>query len=142
MSIPLLTDYVSQDVYMVWNGIPLEAPADQFVSVNYDEEQVVVTQGPDGSVAHSLLPATLGTISVTLQQESPTHLALRAILEAQKSSRQIQRGTFVLTNLNGASLYTGINACITEPPEVAYGKTHEDGLRTWTFKCAEIKLAG
>lgn len=139
---PLLTDYVSQDVFMVWNGIPLEAPADQFVEVNFDEEQVVVTQGPDGSVAHSLLPSTVGSISVTLQQESPTHLLLTGLLAKQKSSRKIQRGTFLLTNLNGSSLYTGINACITEPPSVAYGKTHEDGLRTWTFKCAELKLAG
>ncbi len=138
----LLTDYVSQDVNMIWNGIPLEAPADTFVTVAFDEDQVVVTQGPDGAVAHSLLPSTLGTIEVTLQQESPTHLALSAILDAQKSSRTIQRGTFLLENLNGASLYTGINACITNPPEVTYGKSHEDGLRTWTFKAAELKLAG
>jgi hypothetical protein len=142
MAANILTDYVSQDVYMIWNGIPLLAPADQFVTVSYEEEQVVVTQGPDGSVAHSLLPSTLGTITVTLQQESPTHLLLTALLAVQKRSRTIQRGTFLLTNLNGASLYTGVNACITEPPEIAYGKTHEDGLRTWTFKCAELVLAG
>lgn len=136
----LLVDYVSQDVDMVWNGIPLEAPADTFVTVSYDEDQVVVTQGPDGAVAHSLLPSTLGTIEITLQQESPTHKALQAILALQKSSRKIQRGSFIINNANGDALYAGMNTCIINPPEVTYGKSHEDGLRTWTFKAAELKL--
>jgi len=138
----LVRDYASQNVNMVWNGIPLTATTDSFVTVSFEEDQILMTQAPDGKVATSLLPSTMGTIEVTLQQESPTHTALLAVLAAQKSSLEIQRGTFLLsiTGADGAQLYTGINTAIHNPPDVAYGKTHEDGERTWTFKAAELKL--
>jgi|TARA_A100001391_G_scaffold193895_4_gene169711 hypothetical protein len=142
MASTVLTDYVSQDVDLVWDGIPIVAKADTFVTVSFEEDHITASQGPDGFVSHSLLPATMGTIEVTLQQESETHALLTAVLAAQKEGRQIKRGTFLILNPNGNSLYTGINTCIRTAPTVTYGKTHEDGLRTWTFHAADLKLAG
>lgn len=138
----LVRDYASQNVNMVWNGIPLTATTDSFVTVSFEEDQILMTQAPDGKVATSLLPSTMGTIEVTLQQESQTHQALLAVLAAQKEGIEIQRGTFLISmaGSNGSPLYTGINTVIMNPPDVAYGKTHEDGERTWTFKAAELKL--
>ncbi len=138
----LLNDYVSQDVELVWNGVPLDAPADTFVTVSFVEDQTLSSQSPDGSVARSLMPSTMGTIEVTLQQESPTHKALSAILNRQKATRVIQSGTFSIVNPNGFALYIGIDAHIQNPPELTYGKTHEDGVRTWVFHAAELKLLG
>ena len=138
----LLNDYASQNVSLIWNGIPLQGTTDSFVTVAYEEDQIVMEQGPDGSISTSLLPATMGTIEVTLQQESPTHAALLEILSTQKSSLELQRGTFLISmaGSNGSPLYTGINTVIMNPPDVAYGKSHEDGERTWTFKASELKL--
>ena len=137
----ILNDYASQNVNLIWNGIPLIGTTDSFVTVAYEEDQIDMKQGPDGSISTSLLPATMGTIEVTLQQESPTHIALLAVLNQQKRSRQLKRGTFLISVLgSGTPLYTGINTVIMNPPDVTYGKTHEDGERTWTFKASELKL--
>lgn len=142
MASQLTTDYVSQDVVLVWDGVPLVAKADTFVSVSFDEDQAMATQGPDEWVSASLLTSTLGTIEVTLQQESPSHDLLTAVLAQQKASRVIKRGTFLIANPNGNSLYTGLNAFIKTAPTVTYGKTHEDGSRTWVFQASDLKLAG
>lgn len=136
MASTITNDYVSQDVVMTWQGIPMEAYADSFVSVSYLEDKIVGTQGPDGDSSYSKLPATHGTIEVTLQQESPTHRLLAATLELDG----IPRGTFLINNPNGDALYVGLNACIMTRPTVAYGKTHEDGLRTWVFHCSDLKV--
>ena len=118
MASTLTTDYVSQDVVMTWNGLPIEAYADSFVSVSYLEDHVVGTQGPDGYGSYSLLPATQGTVEITLQQESPTHKFLSGLLLTQKESRQIIRGTFLIVNPNGDSLYTGINQIVIDDADI------------------------
>lgn len=142
MAAPLLNTYSSQDVIMVWGPIPMQAYADSFVNVSFVEDQTASTQTPDAYVGRSILPSTMGTIEITLQQNSPTHELLTAVLAAQKESRIIENNTFLITDLNGNSLYTGINACIQGAPTISYGKTHEDGLRTWTFLAADLKLLG
>lgn len=137
----LIRDYFSQDVVMTWDGIPIQAYADTFVTVTYAEDHIVGTETPDAFGAYSKLPANQGTIEVTLQQNSPTHKLLTAVLQSQKTG-DIQRGTFLIVDPSGVGLYTGVNAAIMTAPAVTYGKTHEDGLRTWTFHSAQLKILG
>lgn len=132
--------YASELVTMVWDGIPFEAFADTFVTIEYMEEHVTATQGPDKVVSHSINANTMGTIEVTLQQNSDTHKLLSAILLDQKENADLKLGKFLVVDPSGATLYDGNNTCIMGSPTLTLGKTHEDGLKTWKFHAAELKI--
>ena len=134
----ILDTYVSQNVVMVWGGIPMEAFADSYVNIEYVEDQTITTQGPDGPVAFTLKPATVGTIEITLQQNSATNKLLMGVVATQKLSRTLVQESFIIRDPSGGTLYTATDAHITKPPATPLGASHEDGLRTWTFTAANL----
>lgn len=134
----ILDTYVSQNVVMVWDGIPIEAYADSYVNIEYVEDQTITTQGPDGPVAFTLKPATVGTVEITLQQNSPTNKILMGVLATQKASRTLLMGTFIIRDPSGGTLYTATDAHIKNPPATPLGASHEDGLRTWVFTAGNL----
>lgn len=138
MASQVLDTYVSQNVVITWGPVPIEAFADTYVNVSYDSPQTSTTQAPDGPVANTLMPSTVGTIEVTLQQNSPSNKLLGAIFAGQKVSRTLVQSPMIVRDPSGGTLYTIADAHITEPPETPLGASHEDGLRTWTFRCANL----
>lgn len=134
----ILRPYVSQDVVVTWDGIPIEAFADTYVNVSYVEDQTITTQAPDGPVANTLKPATVGTIEITLQQNSPANRALGTAFAAAKLSNTFVQGPLIVRDPSGGTLYTANDAHIMRPPDTPLGASHEDGLRTWTFTCANL----
>ena len=84
MASQVLNTYVSQNVVITWGPVPIEAFADTYVNVSYDSPQTSTTQAPDGPVANTLMPATVGTIEVTLQQNSPSNQLLNNLFATQK----------------------------------------------------------
>lgn len=138
MAVQVLDTYVSQNVVITWGPFPIEAFADTYVNVSYDSPQTSTTQAPDGPVANTLMPSTVGTIEVTLQQNSPSNRLLAGSFATQKLTNTLIQSPMIVRDPSGGTLYTIADAHITEPPETPLGASHEDGLRTWTFRCANL----
>lgn len=138
MSGKLLQTYAPNKVVLVWSGIPIEGLADNFINVAFNNPKVTQTEGPDGKVARTKHTSYTGTITVTLQQNSPTNQDFTNILALQDAADTEISGPFIVEDPSGGTLYTATDACLSEPTETALGASHEDGTRTWVFLCAGL----
>lgn len=142
MAIKIYDQYTPEEVSVIWNGLPFEGFGDQFCTVAYDQDHVSQTQSPDGPVSRTIHVATTGTVSITLVQNSPTDRVLAGILATQKSTRKILNANMAIVDPSGTNIYNVEGACIQNAPDQVYGSSHEDGLRTWNFLAANIKIFG
>lgn len=134
----ILKPYISSKVVIVWDGLSIQGFSDNFVNISYDEDQTITTQGPDGQVSNTLKPATVGTIEITLQQNSKSNQDLMNVFALAKLSDTFVQGPLIVRDPSGGTLYTADDAHVKRPPDITLGASHEDGERTWTFTCANL----
>ena len=106
----------------------------------FSESQVTVTRdnpawemviGADGEATRVKSNDRSGTITITLQQSSPSNDDLSLIANADELSNAGLRPLYIKDNL-GTSLFSAVTAYIEHIPEAAYGKTQND--RVWVIK--------
>lgn len=106
----------------------------------FSEEQVTVTRdnpafemviGADGEATRVKSNDRSGSVTITLQQSSPSNDFLSSIALADELSNTGLLPLLIKDNL-GTSLYSAVSAYIEQIPEAAYGKTNND--RVWTIR--------
>lgn len=129
MSGTAIRTYSSDLVVVLIGGIPLTGRAeDTFVTIAPQADLSTVQVGADGEVARSVSTNKLCTITVTLQQTSPTNLALSGLMEIDSLTGGV---LFPVTiqDLRGTTLFVASQCWISKRPELTFGREVSD--RTW-----------
>lgn len=138
----MITQYNPALVDMTFGGVIVQGFADgDKITVEFLEERVTHTVGPDGDVVAVVNNNRMVTVTCLLQPGSPTNQRLSEIAAAQAATGRIPFQPLAIQDLNGTTLISIAQAWISQVPGVAYAK--EAGDRTWTFQGqAEIYNVG
>jgi hypothetical protein len=124
----LHTSYKPERVQVLVNAVPLLKFADgTFVEVTYREPRTNLVVGSGGDSVTSFTADRSGTLTVTLQYDSPSV----SILEALIASKSFM--TIVVSDLNTGSTYTLNKVTAASYPSVGFGATPES--RVYEFHC-------
>lgn len=134
-----LPTYASNKVSVAWSGIPFEGFApDSFVSLNMNTDITDEEVGADGQLSISVNPDQTGTITVVLQKNSPTNIALSSILQTQKSNGGIYTAGMSVVDPSGSALAKADGAHIKTSPEMTFSSSAAGTSYTWVFFCEKL----
>jgi|SRR5690554_38484 len=125
--------YDPQDVNVIVNGVVLTGLAEgTFVSIEREEESYTSYVGAKGEVARAVNANKMGTITVTLEQTSPSNAYLRRLANSN--------ATFPVSvvDQNSGETSGGNDAWIQQPASKEFGD--EISTREWTFVVPELEI--
>lgn len=127
-----------QKIKASFAGRPLDHGRDEgdFLSTEYEVEQVTKHVGADGSVTFSLSANRSGKCVINCMSTSDTHRLLTA-LHARQATQGIEFGVFELVDLNNGVVERCAQACISKAPPNAYGAAV--GKRAWELSLAVLE---
>lgn len=134
-----VTNYSPLNVTVVVDGDVIDLVADgTFVTVDYDEDQLMAKAGGYGDVVITNNQNAMGKITVTVQQTSPSNDVLTQKFAAQKASGVAGNISVQVSDIGGTSLASSTNAFIPRPAKQEFGK--EASNREWTFVCPSLQV--
>ncbi len=128
----------ARDYIVTWGEIILDGFADgTIITIAYDTEAVVKTQGAQGFTVAMVSAKDGGKITVVLSQASPINDRLSAIaaLQRRKGIGLIKK-PIVVAHKNGTTLAVGAEAWIMKVPDAPLADTHQN--RDWAFDVAHL----
>jgi hypothetical protein len=125
-------------VVMSIASIPIQGTAEgDMITVEYEADAFLDVAGTDGEIVRSKNADRRATVTVRLIQSSSTNPALDALHALDMNAPNgAGVGTFLLQDLQGATLLRSEKAWIAAPPSVAMGPTA--GPREWKIRCAKL----
>lgn len=139
----LLTTYDPKEVKITWNGIDISnglAP-DTFIAVSRAVDAFTPTVGAEGTVVRTRNANRMGSISITLMQNSPVNNLLAAQALADERSGADVISTITISDPAGSIDYVlATQSWIKKIADADLGA--EYGNRTWDFDCAELIVVG
>lgn len=116
---------------------------DEFLNIETEDDDWVVEEGADGFVVRSAMPNKICTITLTLQQTSPTNKVLTALYNIGKGLDPVNGvGADIVTfdvkdpvtpfTKGQPPIFTTANAFVSKIAPVVRAK--ESGTRTWELK--------
>jgi hypothetical protein len=129
----LVTTYDAKQVVIAAAGIQLTGYTDgEFLNIAASSDDYGFSNGADGSVTRFPLNDSTHTVTVTLQQTSPSNSTLNGLRGAVFP--------FSVTDLNGSEVFVG-TGWIQRSPDIADAR--ESGSRAWTLLVvADVKEYG
>lgn len=127
----MLRTFDPKEVSVIFGEYIIRGFSDSQITVARDNPQYEMVIGADGEATRVKSNDKSGTITITLQQGSPSNDDLSTIALADELSNGGLRPFFMKDNL-GTSLFSAVSAYIEQIPEAAYGKTAND--RTWIIR--------
>lgn len=123
-----LAVYDSEAVSLIVCAIPInDGRAEEFVTVEQDEDSFGLEQGSDGSACRYAMKPTLFTVTVKLKGHSSENAKLAALHAIDTSaSNGAGIGIFLLKDNNGSTLMGSDKCWIHKPAPAAFGKTRAD----------------
>lgn len=117
--------YSSNAVSIVICAIPiLDGRADEFITVEQDEESFGTEVSPDGAVLRFDTGSTLYTVTLRLKGYSQENIKLAALHALDTNSLNGSGiGAFLLKDNNGSTLMGSDKCWIHKPPAKGFGKT-------------------
>ena len=131
-------NYDPKKVVVTFGGVLLQGYASgTFIVVEETEDAFGMEAGAGGDVVRVRNNNETGTITVTLQAESPTNDLLSAL---SKIDRRTGLGykPIMVKNLFGTTLANAAEAWVRKSPNAEYAT--EAGSREWVFDCAKIDV--
>lgn len=120
-------------VLVLVGGVPLQGFSDgTFVEIAPMSDRVTSKSGADGEVARSIGTDKRHTITITLQQTSPSNDALSAMLLADELSGGGLPVPVMVQDLSGRTVFSADRSWISKAPSLTYASEIED--RTWTME--------
>ena len=126
-----LRTFDPKEVSIIFGEYIIRGFAETQISVARDNAAYEMVIGADGEATRVKSNDRSGTITITLQQSSPSNDDLSTIALADELSNTGLRPFYMKDNL-GNSLYSAATAFIEQIPEASFGKTAND--RTWIIK--------
>lgn len=128
--------YAADEVRIVVGGALISGYADgTFVSVSRDEQAFNKITGADGTTSRSKSANKAGTITLILQQTSPSNDVLSAFMIADE---QTNNGVVpvLVKDTSGRTLHFAASAWVQQMPDQDFSKDIEE--RQWVLDCAAI----
>ncbi len=131
-------NYDPARVTVTFKGVPLLGFGEgTFVSIERTEDAFSMKVGAQGDVTRSRKQDRTGSVTVMLQQASPTNDALSAI-HAEDELFGTGYGALLVKDLNGTTIADSENAWIRKLPVGEYADEASD--REWVFDCADLNF--
>jgi hypothetical protein len=116
-------------------GSPLSGYAeDSFINITANADAFTRHIGADGEVSRSKSADNTHNVTLTLKQSSLSNQHLSTIHQTDKLAGKSML-PLVITDLNGATLYSWPQAWIQKTPDWGYGKDNAD--RAWIFQTGQ-----
>lgn len=131
--------YNANQVALAVCNIPIDSGFDdgEFVTIEKDADDWISVVGTDGAVAMCATNNQLHTVKVKLLQVSPANDRLSALRTLQVASGNgVGVGPFLLKDLLGTSLYSGLHTFVGKPPDVSYDRGAK--VRVWTLVVTDM----
>lgn len=128
--------YSPKDVNISFSGVALTGFAeDDFLTLSRTSALIEPTVGADGILTRAKVADRTGTIALSVAQTARTNALLSVIAKAQEEAgSDVPIGNFVISDPSGSVLGVGINAVLSEYPEVTLGAT-AGNAKEWMFHC-------
>ncbi len=131
--------YSSRAVRVSYLAYDLEGLApDSFVEFALSSDLTDEEIGADGSVAISISPDQTGTCTISLQYNSPSNVFLSGVLNLQRTSGQLARGSFTIRDPSGGVIATLTDAHLKTAPTVSLGSSATGNTQDWVFFCQKL----
>ena len=131
----LLPVYSSREVTLTFLEQSITGVADNFASIEQNSDFTDEAVGGFGEVGISISPDRTGMFELTLQQTSLTNKFLSGVINAQRLSKGLYRGSMTLKDPSGGALVQLSNCHIKKGPTLGFGSQAQD--RTWTIFCVD-----
>lgn len=127
--------YSSRQVELAFLGQNITGVADNFASVEANSDFTNEDVGGFGEVGISVSPDQTGMFELTLQQTSLTNKFLANVINVQRVTGEIYRGSLTLSDPSGGALVQLRDCHIKKGPTLGFGSQAQD--RTWTIFCSD-----
>ena len=121
---------------VVFGAHTIKGFADEMITVSRESNVWEMVIGADGEATRVKQNDRSGSVTITLQQSSPSNDFLSAVAAGDELSNS---GLFPLSIMDhlGTSLYFAGAAYIEKVPDATYGKSASD--RTWVLRTDSLK---
>lgn len=119
-------------------GVSVEGYSDgTFIEANRNTPNTTQVVGADGKVGLSYSADNTGTVTLTLQQNSPTNLMLSAIQNLQDVRQTVLRFPISVMDPSGGFLMVATNCHILQAPPASLGAELES--KSWEFYVEDLR---
>ena len=130
--------YAADQVRIVVGGVPISGLADgTFVSISRDEQAYNKVTGADGTTSRARTGNRAGSITITLQQTSPSNDVLTGYMIADEQSDSGVVPVLV-KDTSGRTVVFAASAYVQQSPDADFSKDIEE--REWVLDCAAIDM--
>ncbi len=137
----ILPAYSSRGTNLAWGDITFDGLSQDFLTITPNANISDTVVGADGARAPSLNPDYTCTVSITLQQTSPTNRKLAWVLNQQRANRGLFVMNFAINDASG-SLFTLLKEAYFEAgPEQGYANAVGERVWTWNAELNYDELA-
>ncbi len=138
MAQPLFRQYDPEYVTVTFKGIELRGfMTGTFVDAERAEDAYKVEAGAKGDVVRTRNRNRIGSVTVTLQQTSPSNASLSFF--ATKDERDnTGKGVLSVKDLNGSDVARSTDAWVRKKPKMERGS--DLSPVEWIFDCAQLEL--
>jgi len=130
--------YAADEVRIIAGGVPISGLADgTFVTISRDEQAFNKVTGADGSTSRAKTANRAGSITITLQQTSPSndYLSGLAIADEQGSGGVVP---MLIKDESGRTVAATGAAWVQQAPDQEFSKDVSE--REWVMDCARIDM--
>jgi hypothetical protein len=128
--------YSAEEVQIIVGGVKISGLADgTFVTVSRDEQAYNKVTGADGTTSRARTGNRAGSITLTLQQTSPSNDTLSAFQAADEAADSGVVPVLIKDNSGNSLFYTSA-AWVQQMPDSGFSK--EVSEREWVMDCARI----
>lgn len=139
----LLKTYSPKDVEIQFDGTPINSGigADTFLTVTRAEDAFTAYSGADGTIARTRNANKMGTIELTLMQNSEVNKALMAKAYLDELGAEIIDTISIHdpSDPTKSFMLVANKAWIRKIPDISYAKDY--GTVTWTFDVAYLSIS-
>ena len=131
-----LESYSSKKIVISWGEHIVQGyDSDNFVTVEYPEDDYTPKTGADGSNAVAENPNTTVNVTIRLMQTSASNTYISAQRNAGKTIGRLIAKPLLIKDLNGQTLVSIKDCYVRKPANIDLGK--EVGVREWAFTGTE-----
>lgn len=129
--------YAADKVRVVVGGFPLTGFSDgTFITVERDEQAYNKVTGADGVTSRARTGNRAGSITISLQQTSPSNDVLSGFMIADEAS-DLGVVPVLIKDTSGRTIHATSAAWVRQKPSETFSKNIEN--REWILDCARIE---
>ena len=127
--------YNPSQVLVIMNGVPMSGYADgTFVNITMQSDGITTQVGADGEIARAVNTDRRCTVTVTLQQTSPSNAILSSFFSMDLLTCGGTIGPLMVQDLCGETIFMASQAWVVKPADVEFSK--EISSRAWQIETA------